>query len=153
MRNDKCKTKMKRYDMDIEERVHRLYLMCGANLSSEELRIAMREIDSEAPTEMYKKAKASLKKNFGSTALLSTKRGASCKPIKIEQDQYNDIFYVKPEEYEAYMSWKSKGRRNNLAYSGNQTRASNTYISSHVNNHDVYDCQLSCFGSQDRVDT
>ena len=38
--------------MDLGERVHGLNLLCGANLQDGELRIALREIDSDDPENM-----------------------------------------------------------------------------------------------------
>ncbi len=47
MRYEKCKMKMIRYKMDIGERVHGYNLLCRANLSMNDLRISMREIDNK----------------------------------------------------------------------------------------------------------
>ena len=46
---EKCKLKTKHYSKDLGERVHGLNLLCGANLQDDELRIAIREIDSDDP--------------------------------------------------------------------------------------------------------
>ena len=69
MIHEKYKLKMKRYSMDLGERVHGLNLLCGANLRDDELRIAMREIDSDDPENMYKHAKNALKKCFRKSAI------------------------------------------------------------------------------------
>ena len=53
---------MKRYRMELGERVHGLNLICGANLSDDELQITMRELDRNKPDEMYEQGKRSLKK-------------------------------------------------------------------------------------------
>ena len=48
--------------MELGERVHGPNLLCGANLSDDELRITMREVDGDKLDEMYEQAKRSLKK-------------------------------------------------------------------------------------------
>ena len=66
------KNKIKRYELNISERVHGLNLLVSAGLSNEHLRIAMREVDDEHPEEMYEQAKKSLKKYFGRSAITSS---------------------------------------------------------------------------------
>ena len=66
---EKCKLKMKCYSKDLGERVHGLNLLCGANLQDDELRIAIQEIESDDPKNMYKHAKNALKKYFGKSAI------------------------------------------------------------------------------------
>ena len=44
---EKCKTNMQRLEKNLGERIHDLNLLCGANLSDVEPRVAMREGDSE----------------------------------------------------------------------------------------------------------
>ena len=46
---EQCKVKLKRYKMDITERIHGLNLLCGAHQTDEELRIAMRDVDDTQP--------------------------------------------------------------------------------------------------------
>ena len=48
---------MKLYKMELGERVHGLNLLCGANLSDDELRITMREVDGDKPDDIYEQAK------------------------------------------------------------------------------------------------
>ena len=55
---------MQQFDMNLGERIHGLNLLCGANFSDHELRIAMREVHSEIPDEMYNAAKKSPKNLF-----------------------------------------------------------------------------------------
>ena len=43
MHHEKYKTKMHLFDMNFREKNHHLNLLCGANLSDDELRIVMRE--------------------------------------------------------------------------------------------------------------
>jgi len=52
---------MHRFDMELGERIHRLNLLCGANLDDSSLRLAMREVDGDKPEEMYEQAKKALK--------------------------------------------------------------------------------------------
>lgn len=52
MMYEKYKVRMKRFKMDLGERIYGLNLLCGANLSDSDLRIAMREVDGESPDEM-----------------------------------------------------------------------------------------------------
>ena len=75
MSYEQCKLRLKRYKMDITERIHGLNLLCGAGLTDEELRIAMRDVNGDTPDTMYDEAKKALKKYFGRAALssLSTK--------------------------------------------------------------------------------
>ena len=44
---DQYRIRMKRYKMELGERVHELYLLCAANLSDDELRITMHEVDGK----------------------------------------------------------------------------------------------------------
>ena len=74
MAYEQCKTKLKRYKMDLTERIHGLNLLCGAHLTDEELRIAMRDVDGDKPDEMYNQAKKALKKYYGKSALVSLER-------------------------------------------------------------------------------
>ena len=46
---DQYKVRIKRYKMELGERVHELNLLCGANLSDDELRITMHEVDGDKP--------------------------------------------------------------------------------------------------------
>ena len=62
MRYDQYKVRMKRYKMELGERVNGLNLLCGANLSDDELRITIGEEDGDKSDEMYDQAKRSLKK-------------------------------------------------------------------------------------------
>ena len=57
---DQYKVRMKCYKMELGKRVHGLNLLCGANLSDDELRTTMREVDGDKPDEMYEQAKQSL---------------------------------------------------------------------------------------------
>ena len=43
MHYEKYKTKMNLFDTNLGEKIHDLNLLCGANLSDDELRIVMRE--------------------------------------------------------------------------------------------------------------
>ena len=43
---------MRRFKIDLGEHIQELNLLCGANLSDVELRIAMREVNTEYPNEM-----------------------------------------------------------------------------------------------------
>ena len=61
MCNDQYKFRTKRYKVELGERVLGLYLLGGANLSDDALRITMREVDGGKPDEMYEQAKRSLK--------------------------------------------------------------------------------------------
>ena len=60
---------LSKYMLDLGEGVHRLNLLCGANLQDDELGIAMREIDSDDAENMYKHAKNVSKKYFGKSAI------------------------------------------------------------------------------------
>ena len=55
--------------MDLGEGVSGLHLLCVANLQDDELRIAMREIESDDPEVMYEHAKNVSKKYFGKSAV------------------------------------------------------------------------------------
>ena len=60
---------MRRFNMNLGERIHVLNLSYGASLKDDELRTAMREVDNENPNEMYNPAKKSLKKYYGSSSI------------------------------------------------------------------------------------
>ena len=108
---EQYKTRMKRYKMDLSERIHGLNLLCSANLDDDALRICMREVDNEKPETMFEDAKKSLKKYYGnsaiSTAIMSN---SQAKPYIKEEDK---------TEYESFVAWrntkksfKSKEREN-----------------------------------------
>ena len=96
---DQYKVRMKRYKMELGERVHGLDLLCGANLSDDELRITMREVDGVKPDEMYEQAKRSLKKYYGNSSITNSSGNDSFTKV-IKQEP----LYVDPE-YESYVSW------------------------------------------------
>ena len=50
---EQFKTKMRRYKIDLSERIHGLNLLSSANLDDDALRICMREVDSDKPEDMY----------------------------------------------------------------------------------------------------
>lgn len=135
MRYEKCKIKMKRYDMTIGERVHGLNLLCGALLTNDELRIAMREIDGDKPDEMYKQAKGALKKYYGCSSLIAMGNSKQ-EAVQVKQENMaSNLFVVNPDEYQSFVAWKNKqkpGYRNyNARQSGNAC--------------DRYGNQLKCF--------
>ena len=100
---EKYKLRMKRYKMDLGERIHGLNLLCGANLADDELRIAMREVNSDQPDEIYEQAKRSLKKYFGKSSITSGLASKACKLIPAkEEPQYT----LTVEEYDSYAAWK-----------------------------------------------
>ena len=102
---------MKRYKMELGERVHGLNLLCGANLSDDELRITMREVDGDKPDEMYEQAKRSLKKYYGNSSITnSSVNDLYTKVIKQEP------LYVDPE-YESYVSWRQRRDQSERQYS------------------------------------
>ena len=128
MTYEKYKTRMKRFKMDLGERIHGLNLLCGANLSDSDLRIAMREVDGETPDQMYEQAKKALKKYFGNSAITSEK---SNKAVDLIQSQSPTVkqepLFSSIEEYETYVAWKqyrnkerkqSRGNRNPLGANG-----------------------------------
>ena len=111
---EQCKTKLKRYKMEITERIHGMNLLCGAHLTDEELRIAMRDVDDSNPNGMYEDAKKSLKKYYGKCALTSLEKSVDQLAIKQEvffgsQDS-KDTHMAK--EFEAFLAWKQR-RTNN----------------------------------------
>ena len=68
---EKYKVRMRRFNMELGERIHGSNLLCGASLKDDELRIAMREVDNENPNEMYNQAKKLLKKYYGSSSIFN----------------------------------------------------------------------------------
>ena len=111
---------MKRYSKDLGERVHGLNLLCGANLQDDELRIAIREIDSDDPKNMYKHAKNALKKYFGKSAITGKGLKTSRDFISIIPKQETLFFSV--DEYESYIAWKKD--RNNQKFSSDSKNSS-----------------------------
>ena len=96
---------MKWCSMDLGEGVHSLNLLCGANLQ-DELRIAMREIESDDPEVMYEHAKNVSKKYFGKSAItgkwLQTSRDFIISSIIPKQE----TLFSSVDEYESYIEWK-----------------------------------------------
>lgn len=97
MTYDAYKIKMKRFKMDIGERIHGLNLLCGANLEDRELQIAMREVDHDKPEEMYEMAKKSLKKYFGSSSITNSRSSESLGYKNIKQESADP-------EYESFVA-------------------------------------------------
>ena len=93
---------MKRYKMKLGERVHGLNLLCGANLSDNELRITMREVDGDKPDEMYEQAKRSLKKYYGNSSITNSSGNDSFTKVIKQEPLYVD------SEYESYLSWRQR---------------------------------------------
>jgi len=108
---EKYKVRMERNNMNLGDRIHGLNLLCGANLNDSDLRLAMREVDGDQPTEMYKQAKKSLKKYFGVSAVSNSQPKESA--VSIETPLKQEIFFSSAEEFESYVAWKqyrSKGK-------------------------------------------
>ena len=95
---------MKCYSKDLGERVHGLNLLCGDNLQDDELRIAIREIESDDPKNMYKHAKNALKKYFGKSAITGKGLQTSRDFISIIPKQ--ETLFSSVDEYESYIAWK-----------------------------------------------
>ena len=117
MTYDQYKSKMRRYKMDLGERIHGLNLLCSAN---NELQIAMREVDHEKPDEIYNMAKSLSRNTPGSSR---EKKSAPFKDVKQEpaDPEYASFVAFKkmeklaldtsknehPEaEYESFVAWK-----------------------------------------------
>ena len=105
MHYEKYKTKMKRFKMDLGERIHGLNLLCGAGLTDSELRIAMREVDNDIPDEMYEQAKKALKKYFGSSAI-SNDLASKVDSIALNPQVKQEVFYANDEEYNSFVAWR-----------------------------------------------
>ena len=113
---------MKRYKMELGERVHGLNLLCGANLSDDELRITMREVDGDKPDEMYEQAKRSLKKYYGNSSITNFSVNDSYTEV-IKQEP----LYVDPE-YESYGSWRQRRDQSERQYSSNRIPKSSVRV-------------------------
>ena len=61
--------RMKRYKIELPPKIHGLNLLYSSSLSSDDLKIVMREIDVDEPDQMYIKAKKSLKKYLGTSSV------------------------------------------------------------------------------------
>lgn len=103
---EKYKTKMRRFKMDLGEQIHGLNILCGAGLSDDELRIAMREVNIDDPDNMYEQAKKALKKYFGSSSITNTNDDK----ITIKQE----AFFVNEEDYQSFISWKQTRKNENF---------------------------------------
>ena len=113
---------MKHYKMELGERVHGLNLLCGANLSDDELWITMREVDGDKPDEMYEQAKRSLKKYYGNSSITnSSVNDLYTKVIKQEP------LYVDPE-YESYVSWRQRRDQSERQYSSKRIPESSVRV-------------------------
>ena len=119
---DQYKVRMKRYKMELGERVHRLNLLCRANLSDDELRITMCEVDGDKPDEMYEQAKRSLKKCYGSSSITNYSGNDSFTKV-IKQEP----LYVDPE-YESYVSWRHRRDQSERQHSSNRIPESSVRV-------------------------
>ena len=115
---EKCKLKIKRYSKDLGERVHGLNLLCGGNLHDDELRIAIREIDSGDPKNIYKHARNALKKYFGKSAITGKGLQTSRDFISIIPKQ--ETLFSSVDEYESYIAWKKD--KNNQKFSSDSKK-------------------------------
>ena len=108
MHYEKYKTKMKRFKMDLGERIHGLNLLCGVGLTDAELRIAMREVDNDIPDEMYEQAKKALKKYFGSSAISNVTKALDSVVVtpQVSSSVKQEVFFTDEEEYNSYIAWK-----------------------------------------------
>ena len=108
MQYEQYKSKMKRFKMDLTERIHGLNLLCSANLSDDALRICMREVDADQPDQMFENAKKALKKYYGVSAVSSAMLATS-----ISSKEAVSKSYVKQEDdadYESFVAWKKSNR-------------------------------------------
>ena len=99
----KYKVCMKRFKMDLRERIHGLSLLCGANLNDSDLRIAMREVDNESPDEMYEQAKKALKKYFDNSAITNEHSNKAVEVITPPVIKQEPLFTLM-NEYESYVA-------------------------------------------------
>jgi len=108
---EKYKVKMMRFNMDLGDRIHGLNLLCGANLSDDDLKIAMREIDYLKPNKIYADAKKSLKKYFGKSAITNSPSSQSnTLPIATMKSKIEQSYFSSIEEYESFVAWKQYRR-------------------------------------------
>ena len=101
MHYEKYKTKMHLFDMNFREKNHHLNLLCGANLSDDELRIE------------EKSSKKSLKHYFGSSAISnSTTSESDYNFLNIKQE----TLFSSTEECKSYVASKENQnpQKNNL---------------------------------------
>jgi len=110
MMYEKYKVRMKRFKMDLGERIHGLNLLCGANLSDSNLRIAMREVDGDSPDEMYEQAKKALKKYFGNSAIKNEQSNKAVDVI-VPPTVKQEPLFTSMEEYESFVAWKQYRQR------------------------------------------
>ena len=108
---EKCKVKIRLFKMDLGEHIDGLNHLCGTNLPDAELRIAMREVNTEYRNEMYMWAKKSLKKYFGSSSI-SNNPTHGWHPVAVATPKQESLFTF-VEEYETYVSWKQSNRSTN----------------------------------------
>ena len=119
---DQYKVRMKHYKMELGERVYGLNLLCGANLSDDELRITMREVDGDKPDEMYEQAKRSLKKYYGNSSITNSSVNDSYTKVIKKEPLYVDL------EYESYVSWRKKRDQSERQYSSNRIPESSVKV-------------------------
>ena len=113
---EQYKSKMKRFKMDLTERIHGLNLLCSANLNDDALRICMREVDGDLPDEMYDNAKKALKKYYGVSAVSSSMLAGGGTIPGASATVGSSKAFVKEEdtaEYESFVTWRKSQQRKN----------------------------------------
>ena len=80
--------------MELGENIHGLNELCGANLSDDKLRIAIREVDTDTPADMYEQAKKSLQRYFGNAAAASSSSAVILIPSKTESTLHVSNEYI-----------------------------------------------------------
>ena len=85
-------------------KVHGLNLLCGVNLSDDELRFTMHEVDGDKPDEMYEQTTRSLKKYYGNVSACITNSSGNDSFTKVikQEPVFVDL------EYESYVSWRQR---------------------------------------------
>ena len=96
---EKYKVRMRRFNMELGERIHGSNLLCGASLKDDELRIAMREVDNENPNEMYNQAKKLLKKYYGSSSISNQTKLAATPSVQLIPTKA-EPFFASVHKYE-----------------------------------------------------
>ena len=95
---------------------------CGANLSDDELRITIHEVDGDKPDEMYEQAKRSLKKYYGNSSITNSSGDDSFTKV-IKQEP----LYVDPE-YDSYVSLRQRRNQSERQYLSNRFAKSSVRV-------------------------
>ena len=103
---EKNRKRLQSNKMALDDELQAYILLDGARLSSDDLKIAMRELDNDKPNEMYSAAKKALKKYFGKGAISTLAKGNDDGEEAIKVVMHGDRDVSDQEEWESFAAWR-----------------------------------------------